>query len=152
MPRCKILLLVLGLLASRITLAQNSDSLQLARAAESFLKAFTSFDWETFRNAYSKEATMFFPIWDHRERKTGKAELEAAWLHVFPEFIDTANRFDFRIEPQNLLIQAYNNTGIVTFQFGDEEYLSRRTLVFVKEGGEWKIVHMHASGVKKPAN
>ena len=43
-------------------------------------------------------------------------------------------------------MQLYGNTATVTFHLiRKDNYLSRRTPVFIKEKEEWKIVHLHAS-------
>jgi hypothetical protein len=43
--------------------------------------------------------------------------------------------------------------GIVlaTFELRNAERLSRRTVVFRREGDTWRIVHLHASNVAMPA-
>ena len=144
-----VLILFLILALSSETTAQNQDSLAVIRTTEKFVKAFTSFDWLTFKNSFSDDATIFFPFWEQGKRKAGRQEVEAAWAEIFPEFIDTSKKFDLKIEPKNVLLQLYDKTAIVTFHLGDDDYLSRRTIVYVKKGSDWKIVHLHASSVKK---
>lgn len=126
---------------------QSKDSLAVIKATQTFVKAFVSFDWETFRNSFSPDATIFFPTWEQGKRKAGRKEVEKAWTEIFPEFIDTTKKFDLKIEPKDILVQLYNQAAIVTFHLGEWKYLSRRTLVFIKKGKEWKIVHLHASTV-----
>lgn len=140
---------LLFLLISLNGKAQSKDSLAVVNTTQKFLKAFKDFDWETFKGCFSKDATMFFP-YEYRERKTGKAAIEATWAALFPEFTDKTKTLDLKLNPQNVLTQVFGNTAIVTFHFGEgTDYLSRRTLVFIKENEQWKIVHLHASGLKK---
>lgn len=93
------------------------------------MKAFKNFDWETFKNCFSKDATVFFPG-EYGKRKTGQLEIEGAWKEVFPEFIDSSKSFDLQLNPQNMLIQIYGSSALVIFKMvAETDYLSRRTLV-----------------------
>ncbi len=126
--------------------AQTKDSLEVMKTAQTFLKAFTGFDWQTFRNSFPADASIFYPDGQERKRRTGQQEIEATWLTIFPEFTDSTKKFKLEINPENILIQLYDKTAIVTFHMGGNDgYLSRRTLVFIKEKETWKIVHLHAS-------
>jgi hypothetical protein len=45
-------------------------------------------------------------------------------------------------------MKLYGNTALVTFHLiPKSNYLSRRTLVVIKEKEEWKIVHLHATNL-----
>ena len=143
-----LILLCLLLLGLNLK-AQNKDSVAVANASHKFLKAFKDFDWITFKNCFSRDATIFFPE-DYAKRKKGKNEIEATWKEIFPEFTDSTKKFDLKLSPQNLLIQLYGNSAVVTFHMGEEtKFLARRSLVFIKEKKNWKIVHLHASGLKQ---
>jgi hypothetical protein len=145
---------VLTLLVSLITpklKSQNSDSLDVLITTQNFVKAFTSFDWKSFRNAFSSKASIFFPSWNQRDRKAGKKEIEATWTEMFPGFVDSTKRFDLKINPQDILIQLHEKIAIVTFHLGDGVLnRSRRTIFFLKENTDWKIIHLHASNLSKP--
>jgi ketosteroid isomerase-like protein len=128
--------------------AQVTDSLEVAKATQRFIKAFVNFDWENFRNSFSDDATIFFPGPEEASRRTGRKEIEETWSGLFPEFIDSTKKFDLKIEPQNVNMQLYGNTAIVTFHLTPKNtQLSRRTIVFVKQKEGWKIVHLHASSL-----
>lgn len=125
--------------------AQQKDSLEIAEHTEKFIKSFKDFDWETFKNCFADNATIFFPE-TFRERKMGRQEIEESWKELFPEFVDKNKKFDLDISPEDMVIQLFGKTAIVTFQMGKgSDYLSRRTLVFAKQKRSWKIVHLHAS-------
>jgi hypothetical protein len=51
------------------------------------------------------------------------------------------------LEPEDVMIQVFDRTAIVTFHLIAEGRLSRRTFVFVRRDNVWKIVHLHASNV-----
>lgn len=128
--------------------AQKYDSIAVMQATEKFVNAFTNFNWATFRNSFTDDATLFYPDWDQRKRVAGRKEIEATWLKLFPEFADTANVKKLVINPKDIFIQVYGNNAIVTFHLGNGvTHLSRRTLVMVKKKKEWKIVHLHASNI-----
>jgi ketosteroid isomerase-like protein len=128
--------------------AQNKDSIAVVQAAENFVKAFNHFDWTTFRNSFTDDATMFHPFWEQGARRAGRKELEETWLEVFPEFLNNPNKETLQINPRDVHIQLYGETAILTFHLGDGiKRLSRRTLVMVKQYKEWKIAHLHASSV-----
>src|SRR5690606_10025601 len=63
----RFILLATFSLTSLFVNAQSNDSLQIMKATETFLKAFTSFDWPTFRNAFAKAIRMTYPIIRHWE-------------------------------------------------------------------------------------
>ena len=140
------------LLCCTLLPAQANDSIAVMKAAEHFVTAFNQFKWEAFRSSFTKDATMFHPVWEQGKRRVGKQEIEATWIEVFPEFIDSSNTATLNISPKNILIQLYGHTAIVTFYLGDGiTRLSRRTLVMVKQNNEWKIAHLHASFVTAPS-
>ena len=145
----KLLLLIFISTVGLTAKSQSKDSLAVLKATQTFVKSFTSFDWKVFKNTFSSKATIFFPTWEQGKRRTGQKEVEDTWTEIFPEFIDSTKKFDFKIEPKDILIQLYENTAIVTFHLGGGDFLSRRTIVFVKENKDWKIVHLHASNLSK---
>ena len=142
----KLILLVSISFASLFVQGQTNDSLEVTKATQNFVKPYINFDWKNFRNSFSSDATIFFPSWEEGKRRIGQKEIEETWLEIFPEFIDSTKKFDLKIDPKNIFMQLYGNTAIVTFHLVPKDnYLSRRTLVFIKEKEEWKIVHLHAS-------
>ena len=67
---------------------------------------------------------------------------------MFPEFRENPNKDSLTISPKNMLVQLYGNTAIMSFHLGEpagDQW--RRTIVWVKQHGKWKIAHLHASVV-----
>jgi ketosteroid isomerase-like protein len=128
----------------------NTEKASVGAATERFLRAFENLDWEAFRLVWASEPTVFFPFDDTAERVTGKAAMEARWQRFFRERLSAGGSPPYlRLTPRELLVKQYGDAAIVTFHLRMEgRPLGRRTLVFVKENGEWKIAHLHAS----PAN
>jgi ketosteroid isomerase-like protein len=132
------------------TAAQSNtpdDVEPIRRATEHFLEVFGNLDWDGFRAVWSSEPTVFFPFNDAPERVTGKNAVEARWQRFFSEMPRrTAAPPYFRVNLRDLLIQRYGDAAIVTFNLGTTPgAVGRRTLVFVREKGEWKLAHLHGS-------
>ena len=57
-----------------------------------------------------------------------------------------------RLQPQNLRAEVMGSTGLVTFMLGRSPgAIGRRTLLFVRESGRWKLAHMHVSNTEAAA-
>ncbi|WP_309089340.1 nuclear transport factor 2 family protein [Phenylobacterium sp.] len=53
-----------------------------------------------------------------------------------------------RLEPKDLLIQVEGSTAVCTFHLEGPTSLGRRTIVLVRRGTAWKILHIHASNAR----
>lgn len=146
-------LVILSLLALTAFLplpirGQDSDELraQVARAAEAFVDAFNDLDWERFTEAWAEDATVFHPLPDFPARIQGRDAIVSTFQSVFGDFPD---RFEgppyLTIDPVDLRVDVLGTAAVVTFHLGDEAPRSRRTLVFVRQDGAWRIAHLHAS-------
>ncbi len=130
--------------------AQKRDSIAVWKAAEKFVYAFNHFQWDSFRKSFAEDASIFFPEWDLAARISGKENIEKKWLQLFPEFVNNPDNYKLGISPKNILVQVYGQTAVMTFHLGDGfSRLARRTIVWRKRKGVWKIVHLHASVLKK---
>jgi hypothetical protein len=55
------------------------------------------------------------------------------------------------LEPQALHVVILGpDVALAEFELRNEERVARRTVVFVRASGGWKIVHVHASNVPWP--
>lgn len=143
---CHCLLLVLLSFISAVSFAQSKDSVEVMKAATKFINAFNRFQWQPFRESFTDDASIFFPVWDYVSRVNGRKGFEKTWLELFPEFENNPRQDSLTISPKNLLVQLYGHTAIMTFHLGDGKgELSRRTIVWVKQQSKWKIAHLHAS-------
>lgn len=119
---------------------------QVARAAEAFVDAFNDLDWDRFEQAWAEDATAFMPMPDVPARLSGRDTIVATFKAIFGDFPD---RFDgppyLSIDPVDLRVDILGAAAVVTFHLGDEAPRSRRTLIFVRQGDEWRIAHLHAS-------
>ena len=127
-----------------------ADSVAVHAAAHGLLAAFDSLQFDRFRGYFAEDMTMFFPFPQFPARGNGKAEVE----DVFGKFMTAQREARTKagrplvqgIAPRDLNIQmAGPGAAVVSFHLGAGETLSRRSLVFRKDAGGWKVIHWHAS-------
>jgi len=126
-----------------------SPSSDLKTALARFVTAFDNLDWEPFRLSFEDDATVFYPR-AIPARAHGRAEFEHAFRTVFEQIRGNRTSPPYMdIQPKDLLIQdAGDGVAIVTFHLTDRPgFLNRRTMVWRRTRGVWRIVHLHASEV-----
>ena len=129
----------------------DADAAAVRKAAEAFLEAFNNLEWEKFSRSFSDDATVFFPFSQVPRRASGRAEVERVFKLFFDELRKRKPGPPYQnIVPQEVMVQMLGGAAVVTFHLGGGESVSRRTLVFQKQKGEWLITHLHASSVAKP--
>ena len=128
--------------------AENAND-EVRQTLAKFLTAFANLDWEAFRNVFADDATVYFPS-RRANRATGRAEIETTFRQVFERIRATKNAPPYlNLEPADLNIQVFRDTAVATFHLYDlPNTIGRRTAVFEKRAGEWKIVHLHASNLE----
>jgi ketosteroid isomerase-like protein len=146
----KILILISAfcLLLSPVSSQERRPDTEVKQFLARFIRAFDDLDWETFRQSFSDDATVFYPR-GIPERANGRAEFEQNFKIVFeqiragrktPPYMD--------IQPRHMTTQLFGNTAIATFQLDDRVgFVNRRTVVLRRTAAGWKIVHLHASEV-----
>ena len=93
---------------------------------------------------FTEDATMFFPMNAQPLRLNGRSEIAAAFASLFgPSYRGGMP------PPSDLRVQRSGDTAVVTFQTVNPNVTSRRTLVLRREGGRWRIAHLHGSNVRK---
>jgi hypothetical protein len=129
-----------------------SDHAELVQAAEHFLRVFDNMEWEPFRAAWSSAPSVFFPFRDTPERVDGAA-VSARFRAFFNEVKATREGPPYlRLTPLQFRAEVMGSAGLVTFMIGRApDGVWRRTLLFVREGGQWKLAHMHASNAEPVA-
>ena len=117
------------------------------------MTAFGNLDWPAFRAAGSDSPTVFFPISDIPERISGRVEVERRFLALFEEARARMPGPPYMVfKPEQLHVQSFGDSALVTFMLRKDARLSRRTLLFVREGAEWKLAHLHASDMELEDN
>ena len=122
-------------------------------AFDQFIAAFNNLDWEAFRRCFADSASLFNPdIPDaiSLHRMDGREEIERNFRAVFAAVAaGTGDKRSPNIHPENVRLQQFGDTGVITFEFKRAEHSTgRRTIVFERLKGFWLIVHIHASNVK----
>lgn len=128
--------------------APAGDQAALVAAAEHFLRVFDNLEFELFEAAWSSSRSVFFPFRDTPERVEGAAVGER-FRSFFAEVRSTRPGPPYlRLAPRELRTDVIGDVGLVTFMLGRAPGdVSRRTLLFVRERGAWKLRHMHASNM-----
>ena len=147
------LTLTLGCTASRggrVPPGQSTaaDQATLIAAAEHFLRVFDNLEFEPFEAAWSSSRSVFFPFRDTPERIEGAAVGER-FRKFFAEVRSTRPGPPYlHLEPRELRAEVIGDGGLATFMLGRAPgEVSRRTAFFVRERGEWKLRHLHASNM-----
>ncbi|QNM82740.1 nuclear transport factor 2 family protein [Sphingomonas sabuli] len=117
----------------------------VAEALNAFVVSFRSLDKEAFSDLFATDATVFFPQKPFPlHRISGRAAV-TGW---FGKLFDARRGEPLQIDPQDVQIQQFGDSAIATFHLGKtEKGLGRRTLVFQRRDGVWKIAHLHASSI-----
>lgn len=127
-----------------------ADSAGVHAAAQGFLAAFDSLQFDSFRGYFAEDITMFFPFPQFPARGEGKAGVE----EVFGKFMTAQREARTKagrpmvqgIAPRDLQVQmAGPGAAVVSFHLGAEATPARRSLVFRRDPGGWKVIHWHAS-------
>ncbi len=128
----------------------SRDSADVHAALMQFLRAFEDLDWERFRASFTDDASVFFPTPSPAQRFVGRVAVEAQFQRVFDAIRRAAPAGPpyQQLPPVNLqLVMLGPASALATFELHNSKRLARRTVVFRKEGGHWRIVHLHASNV-----
>jgi ketosteroid isomerase-like protein len=121
------------------------DTNEIQVAAEHFLRALDNLDWERFVACWSSDPSAFYPGDD--TRVGGRAAVLTRFRTMFEEIPLRASGPPYlNLKPRNLRINRYGEAGLVTFMIPDRPGPAPlRSLVFVREAGAWKLVHLHAT-------
>lgn len=121
---------------------------EVAKFLSEFITAFDNLDWEKFRNAFTDDATVFYPR-ERANRANGRMEVEEQFKRVFEQIRAGRSKGPYMdIQPRQLSMQVMGDLALVTFHLDDRPgFINRRTLVLRKTVAGWKIAHLHASEV-----
>ncbi len=129
-----------------VMLATIETPPEVARFLDSFVESFENLEWDRFRDHFSEEATVFFPAPYAAERASGRAAVEEGFRGVFERWRKERPGPPYlEIQPLDVMVQSYGEIHVVTFHLDGGESRSRRTFVLGREGGELKVLHLHAS-------
>ena len=127
---------------------------QVTAAVDHFLTAFNNLDWPAFQECFAQDATLFnpdIPDAPSVHRLSGRPAIEDSFRRVFEATRKSASGPPYmHIVPQGLVVQGFGKVAVVTFEFSRAaNSFGRRTIVFEERGGQWLIVHIHASNISR---
>lgn len=145
-----------AVLAAVLVLATSCASAPAAPpvepVVERFVAALNELDLAALDTLLDDDASAYLPSAELRARIDGRAAIVAA---LRPMFEDGRRRGSgppySHMKVQTLRVQRAGDVAIATFDVGTAEVSSRRTLVLVRRGRDWKVLHFHASNVRPPA-
>ena len=128
---------------------------EVRAAVDTFLRAFEALDWPAFRSCFAEGATVFHPAPPNVLRTDSPESFERAWAVVFERIRRNSGRTAppyFTLAPRDVRIQLLSEkVSLVTFHLPQGETLGRRTMILERLDAGWKIVHIHASNLSRPA-
>lgn len=114
-----------------------------------FLTAFNARDFEAFRQTFADDISFFVDRPFPPRRLDGRAAVEGVFESGFAPFGPSRREpkppLPPPLVPSHLRVQAFGDVAVITFEVVRPTELARRTLVAHRAGGEWRIVHIHAS-------
>lgn len=126
--------------------ATTQTDAPIRAAMSGFMDALNSLDADRMATYFADDITAFVPI-AKGERVNGKAAI----VEIFRNYSESTKKNVSRtnIVPEELRVDRYGDTAIVTFNVHNPSAISRRTFVFHRENGKWLITHFHASNTAK---
>ncbi len=95
---------------------------------------------------FTDDATVFFPMNDRPLRANGREEIVSAFTALFA--MPGYQKGRGMPKPEELRVQMLGESALVTFQTTNPNVTSRRTFVLRRDGGKWRIVHLHGSNIR----
>lgn len=123
------------------TACASAPQPDVREAMRAWMAALNALDEARIVGAFADDATAFFPV-----VKAERVENGAGIAGIFHQYV--AGSKTTNIVPEDLRVQQHGDVAIVTFNVHNPSAVSRRTFVWRRDAGGWKIVHMHASNVK----
>ena len=121
---------------------------EVRAAATRFIDALNALDLAGMTSLFADDITAFVPT-AQPDRVNGKAAVTA----IYRTYVDRARAGGptGRTAPEDLTVEATGDLGVVTFNVRDSSgTVRRRTFVFRRAGGVWRISHFHASDFVVP--
>ena len=120
---------------------------------EEFLDAFRNLDVERFMGLWASGSSVFHPFAQASHRLAGDEDVRTGWSLIFsalrasqtgPPYLELDAR-DIDIRPLG------SDAALATFHLDLPDAVGRRSVLFERQDGAWKIVHLHASNVPHAA-
>ena len=124
---------------------------EVEQVMKAFLVPFSNQVVADFIDYFADDAVVFFPSTQFAAmRVEGKANIARTFESVFKPGRPVPPGGRPLIQPQDLKIERFGDTAIVTFHLGNDTTRGRRTFVLQRIDSKWRIMHLHASTVAAP--
>ena len=147
---------MIGLIAALFATASfvgqpSSGSDEIDAVMKAFLVPFSNQDVPAFIDYFADDAVVFFPAAQFGVmRVEGKDNIARAFAGVFKPGRPVPPGGRPLIQPQDLKVQQFGDTAVVTFHLGTDATRGRRSFVLRRIDSKWRIVHLHASTIAAP--
>ena len=122
-----------------------------AVAASRFIGAFNNLDIDELRGLFSEDATAFLPFAATGARLNGRDAIIQAIAPMFEKERARSPQGPpyLHLTARDLTVQRIGrDAAVVSFDVGNQQVFSRRTLVLELVSGRWLAVHLHASNIR----
>ena len=125
---------------------------EIEQVLKAFLVPFSGQNVAEFIDYFAEDAVVFFPSSGFDTmRVEGKANIARTFAKVFKPGQPAPPSGRPLIQPQDLKIQRFGDSAVVTFHLGSDATRGRRSFVLHRIDAKWRIVHLHASSIVAPA-
>lgn len=140
-------------------MSNNNEHQEIREAIARFIGDFNNLEMTKVASHFADDATMFprvvmadtgttgVVLADYC-REDGPGPFQSMEKFATDLRAKTAGPPYMSLKPSDINIQLFGETAVVTFHLKDTQRLARRTIVFVKQDNNWKIIHLHASNVQ----
>ena len=124
---------------------------------KAFLLALGNADLDGILATFAEDATVYLPISSSPKRLTGRKQIRECFAPFLENVRSSGQGPPYMVlNPQDVQIQDYGSTAIVTFHLGrlpvkeseEPTSFSRRSFVLRLINGQWLIVHLHGSNLQ----
>lgn len=134
--------------AAHAQMSAGQPVAEVRAAATKFIDALNTLDLAGMTALFADDITAFVPT-AQPDRVNGKAAVTA----IYRAYVDRvrAGGPTGHTVPEDLTVEASGDLGVVTFNVRDSSGpVRRRTFVFRRTAGAWRISHFHASDFAAP--
>ena len=153
MKQCVVIASIIALIVSGdappVFAQSNTDEVE--QVIKAFLVPFSNQNVAEFTEYFADDAVVFFPAARFAPmRVEGKADIRRTFETVFKAGQPAPATVRGLIRPQDLKVQRFGDSAVVTFHLGSDSSRGRRTFVLRRVDSKWRIVHLHASTIAAP--
>jgi len=144
-------LLVIGMFATAVAMADDVDDVRAAVQMQSFVAALNAGDAGALTRLHATANTNFGARGGLLETYNSPEERRQAFQATRVKFNVQARHIDVRIYGSSTAVATNYGMGRITRPDGTTGQVNNRiTAVLIKQGGQWKIVHQHLSPMVLP--